>query len=292
LFAWCRAAPRVLLGLFIVWQLLFLPAANLCGLLTCARNHLAEWPPLAQAAPDWTQGRGRLHRATEVVGAVTGRWADLTGQPQPWSLFGPEVGHDVAFVAVEIRWDDDPLPFSTPCRRLAPLAAGDLLTCLTLHAALPGGREDAPPPVLLLSDNEPADPRAYFRLGRFRVRRYEEGIELIRNSPADGAHVPTADSWNQQIAERVWLAGHRQYAYLRRRLDVFRRAHPELPRPRQVILYTRTYRIPEPDTVPSTRQGPEQLPLLRWFPGTKTVERYNPVLPRFEKAYYLDGFRP
>ena len=33
-------------------------------------------------------------------------------------------------------------------------------------------------------------------------------------------------------------------------------------------------------------------PLLRWFPGTKTVERYNPVLPRFEKAYYLDGFRP
>jgi hypothetical protein len=291
--AWCRAVPRVLLGLFIFWQLLFLPAANLCGLLTCARNRLAEWPPLARAAPDWAQGQGPLHRATEAVGGVTRRWAELTGQPQPWSLFAPEVGPDVAFVAVEFRWDDDPLPSSTSCRRLAPLAAGDLLACLTLHAAAAADeRPAALPPVLLLSDNEPADLHAYFRLGRFRLRRCEGSIELMPASPADRADIPMADTWNQQIAEKVWSAGARQYAYLRRRLADFRRRRPDLPPPRQVILYTRTYRIPEPDSVPWTWQGPEQLPLVRWRPGSKTLERYNPVLPRFEKAYFLDGFQP
>ena len=38
------------------------------------------------------------------------RWADLTGQQQPWSLFAPAVGADVTFPAVEFRWHDGSEP--------------------------------------------------------------------------------------------------------------------------------------------------------------------------------------
>jgi hypothetical protein len=299
LLAWCRLVPRVVLGVFIVWQLLFLPAANLCGVLTEARNRLAEWPPLGQAAPEWTRGRGTLHRTTEAVAGVTARWAEVTGQPQSWSLFAPEVGPDVAFVAVELRWDDDPLPVSAPCRRLAPLAASNILEWLALQtAALRGERPDVPSPVLLLSDNEPADPHAYFRLGRFRLRRYEDNIDLILDNPEGKPTERMADAWNQKIEVQVWRAGSCHLAYLRWRRESFRRAHPDLPPPRQVLLYTRTYRIPEPGSNPWDWQGPEQLPLLRWRPGVSlppgesSLERYNPVVPRFEKFSFADGLRP
>jgi hypothetical protein len=64
-----------LVGLFVVWQLIFLVAANVLFLL---------WPAVPQP-----------------YGNATGQW-------QGWSLYAPDVPKRAGFVAVELRWKDRP----------------------------------------------------------------------------------------------------------------------------------------------------------------------------------------
>lgn len=84
-----RAVARVLLGLFILWQLLFLPAANFLSLF-----------PAPPSAAGTTEG-GSVLRAT------IRRWSDWTGQLEGWALYAPDVPKRAVFIATEFRWDDD-----------------------------------------------------------------------------------------------------------------------------------------------------------------------------------------
>jgi hypothetical protein len=74
--------PRLLLGAFIVWQLLFLVGINFVEVLEVAREELpaAEDPhkALERVLPGWATEEGHFHDLTDVAGKVTKRYAQLT----------------------------------------------------------------------------------------------------------------------------------------------------------------------------------------------------------------------
>jgi hypothetical protein len=142
---------QVVLGFLILWQILFLFTANIVRGVQDMRSHLVEEvPALEEIAPEWSQGEGRVYDALEGINRAAVRWWELTSQPQEWALFAPNVGSEADFVALELRWDDDP-----PQR---------------------GGSQPIRPPEILLSDNEPRDPHRFFRFGNFRLRRFESSF--------------------------------------------------------------------------------------------------------------------
>jgi hypothetical protein len=215
------------LGLFVVGQLLFLFSAN--GL------------PLLQ----------RLRPANTIAAlrTVPTSWAELTGQPQEWSLFAPDVATESTFVAVQLDWGPDR------------------------------------PPVLLLSDNEPDDLRRFFRVGRFRLRRYETSLDVALTVPEGKERDDVIDSWRARIKDKVRDESGAIRVYLRWKMNAFLEAHPELPPPREVRLLARLYRIPPPGQAFDPR--PSQYPLARWRPEWNDprwlpVEAFNPVSEEYD----------
>src|SRR5262245_52484000 len=87
---------QVLLGLLVVWQLLFLLSSNVLSFLSRSRPATEGTMPLATAAD----------RVVEVDRA----WSDLTGQWQGWSMYAPFVPVQSAFTTVELRWQDPARP--------------------------------------------------------------------------------------------------------------------------------------------------------------------------------------
>lgn len=276
---------QVLLGLFIVWQLLFLGAANGAKLLDQFRSDLKGDPCVEAVALGWTAKKGHVYDAEEVITGLTARWAQLTGQPQNWGLFSPNVASYIPFIAVEFRWDDDPCPAAA----VAPLATDDPLAAITLTAAASG---TAHPPVLLLSDNEPQDVRRFFRVGKFRLRKYESNLDVTL-VPRGVEGKPDLDSWREKIESKVRREWDAIQGYLRWRQQALQRECPELPRPRQIVLLVRQYRIPPPYDQPEPwlwqdNQVRRRQPVARWRPvldppaGYLPIEMYNPIVGRFE----------
>src|SRR5207247_880114 len=148
---WVRQGAQVGLGLFILWQLCFLPWANFLGILEHARPEVHEWPAVEKMAPHWACGEGRVYHTFRDVSRLTGAWSELTGQPQNWSLFAPVVGAEVTFVALELRWDDDPSSARALARVGAPLIHAEPFQRVCLEAAAMRSRPlPAYPPVRLL----------------------------------------------------------------------------------------------------------------------------------------------
>src|SRR5262249_12427342 len=131
-----HTGARVLLGIFILGQLFFLLAANLIDVIQTA---LPEPPDQAKEvvnvlAPGLPDKKGHVQDTFDVVTSVTKRWGQATGQVQSWSLFAPEVGSEITFVAVQFRRDEDPLSAPSVGRRLLPLAANDCFSGVLLWA--------------------------------------------------------------------------------------------------------------------------------------------------------------
>lgn len=234
---------RLCLGLFIVGQLAFLLAANLEGIL----------PSLLRLCGQ-SEEEGPLPQASETLAPVTDHWAELTGQPQDWSLFAPNAYTDLSFLAVELRWDDG------------------------VH-----------PPLLLFSANEPEQLDRYFRIGGQRLRRYESRIDVTLLVPVDGTVEDAVVSWRDRIARQVRKRWHFMHVYLRWRLAGYRQTHPEIPPPSEVRLVTRSHRLPAPGQTDDRWRSPNQQPLARWLPqaddtasDTLPIEAYNPVSQRFD----------
>jgi hypothetical protein len=245
-----RIAARGALGLFVVWQLLFLLASNLLSVEDAVRTALHKSPPAQRLAPDFFDGQGAAHAGLRAAERVTRRWEELTGQGQYWQLFAPDVADVIPFVAVELRWED--------------------------------GR----PPRLLLSDNEPDDPSRFFRAGRFRLRRYESTLDCapLPGRPFD----PHGEEWAAAVESDVRARADAMAAYLGWRLAAFRREHPELPTPVEAVLLVRLYRVPPPPgPTPWHWEYLGQHPLARWLPGDRVpagflpVEAYDPASNSF-----------
>jgi hypothetical protein len=254
-----RSALGFLTGLFILWQLAFLLGINACEVTRHCLVSLSEDTGDVPALLDAEKTQGRHFRQIERLFT---RWAEFSNQPQSWSLFAPNVWSHIPFVAVELRWDDEPPGAPAPA--------------------------DAPhPSVILLSDNEPVDVAHYLRSGDFRLRRFESSIDVGMPIDPDKSADDMQDRWRQKTFDRVKDQAVAMRAYLEWRLGRYTAEHPAVARPKQVILLQRIYRIPDPDH-PWKLDPPEVHTLARWRPGfayaadAMPVEVYDRLAARFD----------
>jgi hypothetical protein len=255
-----RAVLGVLLGLFILGQMIFLPVANLFGFLPTLRDNLRNTAWAQALAPDWLDKKGRAEKILTKANDVSQRWQEMTGQPESWSLFAPDVADDIWFVRVEMNWQDR--DSSAPDAQFQPIS--------------------------FISDNEPPDPNHFFRLGHFRIRRYEMAVEVHLFKEEDKTPEERAADWRDIIREKVRKDWDNMHAYMRYRLQCFQRQRPDLPTPRQLILTVRHYVIPPPRKAPFTWDEPDEVPVARWRladpPSNEylPIEAYDPVTGRFD----------
>jgi hypothetical protein len=267
-------APRptlrqVLLGLFVVWQLIFLLGANVLEFIPHRPVERDELTDFRESNHLSSQSRGLLG----WVAAPTDLWAEATGQYQVWWLFAPHVPTQATFLAVDLRWDDD--------SALAPVASSA-----------------TPAPVRLLSDLEPADPAVYFRWPGSRERQFHYEVRLALHYLFwdEQEAASQIEDWKPFIRCRVTRQWRSLRAYLRWQLQAFQREHPELPSPRQAVLSVRLYHIP-----PAGQRlpiGPVEVPLARWWihedgpADCLPIEVYDPFARRFERLPKSDGVSP
>lgn len=265
--------PQVLLGLFIIWQLFFMGAANILGFFPHGE---AEEGELSDSrVPPSPEGGGPIQSTIDFVGGLTGRWTKLTGQVQAWWLFAPEVPQQATFPTIELRWDHENEPSAA-------------------HSA-----NDYLPPVILKSYFEPDNSRCYFRPPGYldRLFHYEIRLGLIFVKWSEQSVKDHPEDWRKVVEQQLRRTWKSTRAYLRWRLEQFQQEHPELPPPRQAILSIRLYRTPPFDTEPFDWGVPHNQALARWVldapcpPGCIPIEMCDPVTGRFTRLQLKDSLR-
>lgn len=260
--------PRsVLLGLFVVLQLVFLIVHNVFTVLQDARAGMSSEAreAVARIAPDWPDRKGHLWDLMEGSTTLTSRWSQATMQLQTWSLFAPNVGMECVFPA---------LLFSEVEPADAPLRPSDAPAHFDVRGKL------------VLSDNEPLDMRRYVRWGNFRLRRFENNLVVYLTPSADEKPGETAERFRDRIKEFVSENADMLLAYLRWRMK--QSPGGSAAPPRQVILLMRRYSLRGPDAGRDFFAGPFTMPVARWRPAAsgrparQLLEYFNPATQRFE----------
>jgi hypothetical protein len=180
------------------------------------------------------------------------KWSDLTGQRQGWGFFTPHAPRQSAFLKVELRWPD----------RVEEL----------------------------YSQFEPADPYRYFQplLVSDRLYNVEWKIAILQEYWTEERLAANPEIWRQYMAWAIRLGGNAVHSYLHLRLRHFQSAHPEMPAPQQVILYTRLYEMPPPGSEPWVCPTPVERPIVSWQPGATAaggrwpLQLYDPSTGKFE----------
>jgi hypothetical protein len=100
------------LGVFILFQLIYLPAANFIKLIAL------RLPESTGELDDDIQLHGqqfsdRVQSLADILGTAFVRYGELTGQAQGWSLFAPIFGHQASLPAVGIA-PQGPEPHAPP----------------------------------------------------------------------------------------------------------------------------------------------------------------------------------
>jgi hypothetical protein len=291
--------PRtsVVLGLLVLWQLFFLLSANLFGFLTTLQRQGGKKDVLVKEAvqmiehlaPGWLREQGHLHEAQRLLTPLDKAWEQVTGQYQSWQLFAP-TGRDIVFPAVEFLWHDDPQTSA-----VAQLAATTPWESITLAVADRLCGPSLPPPVLLLSENEPADITRYFRFGLFRIRRFESQLDLVLLPEQDKPPEVYRKEWAKSIRGHVMQEGSTMRNYLFWKWREYSRQHADLPEPTQLVFVARGYRIRAPEMAPPYWDGPFVTPLMRFrpragqAPADVATETYNPSTGRFEPLFPEGG---
>jgi hypothetical protein len=245
------------LGLFISWQLLFLPAANYLAFVPHGQAEEGELSD-SRSAPDPNDNAGPRQKVINVAAGITDAWAYLTGQVQAWWLFAPDVPRTSTFPIVELRWDEDT-------------------------------ESPTVPPVRLRTILEPTDPRSYFRppSSYDRLFHYEVRLGLIFSHWNEHTLAEDPEFWCGAIKDRVRRQWRSTLAYLRWYAQHYQREHPEQGPPTQVILWIRLYQIPGPGESSVAWPPPMEQPLARWrpeaspAPGELPIEVFDPVVRCF-----------
>jgi hypothetical protein len=278
---------QVLLGLFISWQLIFLPAANYLAFLPHGQEEEGELSD-SRSAPDQTGAAGgAVQNAINLAAGITDAWSHLTGQVQAWWLFAPEVPRAATFPVVELRWDDEAESVQFLASLVGPLAAANGVQSAALWSSLRPGQ--TLPPVRLRTILEPNDPRCYFRpQSSFdRLFHYEVRLGLIVSNWNDKTLAENPEFWRTTFKDRVRRQWRSIRAYLRWYVQHFQRANPDFPPPKQAILSIRIYQIPGPGQPAVEWLAPLEQPLARWRPdappqpGDLPVEAFDPVARHF-----------
>lgn len=305
-------SPRqVLLGLFIVGQIVFLVSTNLLGFATWFPSLNRKKPNqlINRTVPRFAEKQGNLWHWIEQYDGNLRRWTELTGQEQGWSLFAPTISKETAFPAVLLSWDEPfkeeagfpgglfsfhetngfhlvgdwnhPPEIRQPSLSLAAqvgiLAAQSPWETLALAGtALAHDAAKHPRMELLLSENEPRDLHHYFRVSHCRVRKFEGNFYVnpqpYPNEGPDGLATRLTARMREFTDDYNDLA----VSYLRWRLKTWQANHPDEPAPRQVILVERFFRLHGPKEDTRGWDGPYVVPIARWLPEGINPDRLEP----------------
>jgi hypothetical protein len=251
-----RRACAVAVGLFAVWQLVYLPAANLIDFVPRRVG-----PPM-EPISDGYQKRGTftsvepVQRAAECAGDALDFWTEVSGQEQGWSLFAPAMPPYSVFPAVELHFADG--------------------TTETLLSRYEPADKVHPPWRLPLVHDRPYNfdaqliYAAWFAPPEEVARRYvpPEQLPELRDSYRN---LPdTARAWRGVI--RAWLAW---------RVEEYRVAHPERGAPVAVVLKHRYIPTPKPEEPRGWTLPVAERPYARWRPADGTYEAYDALNDRF-----------
>lgn len=239
--------PRVL-GAFVVWQLVFIPAANLLDFFPhreLSRDEVTDFREQpAEALP--------ATPVVDVLAGVTDRWAQATGQYQMWWLFAPTFPPQATFATTELQWADRPS---------VKLASVFDPPNPQSYARLPG------------SDD---------RLFQYEVHL---GLGLVYWDRA--AATTDEEAWREHFRTLVARQWKSMRAYLRWRVEEYRDEHPGEPLPSEVVLSMRIYRTSRPGESSNVAAGVIEQPVARWFPALDDspdrlpVEAYDPFAKQF-----------
>jgi hypothetical protein len=285
--------PR-LLGLFVLWQLLFLAVGHLLSYALYAADKLpaAGTAVAEEVAPGWTSGQGNFWDLLQRVSSVTDFWGDVTAQRCFWEMYTPP--SVVAYLpSLAISYPVEPEPGDWEAAALGSAVwawAGPRETVADCCLALWLAHSPLPPPaayetVVWPSDNEPSDTRSYFRLVRPRFGKVDQIILDGAPDEGDESNQEGNEDRARAIAEVVGSQALRVRNYLVCRLRQVRALFPGLPEPEEVILSLRRYWINPPGS-PDLWYEPRDMLVVRWFPREKDLQRslevYNPASGQFE----------
>ncbi len=252
--------PAVALGVFIVWQLVFLVLANLFEFFPHRVHRLDEMNYYRELPAGSKTPYPMVHALAEV----TDRWAQLTGQYQIWWLFAPDVPAQATFPVVELHWDD----------------SDEELT-----------------PIRLTSAAEPADTANYFHqlTAADRLLYYEANLCVGYAYWIDSPLAADADGWQKLQFDLVASQWKSMRAYMRWQMNQFLEQRPDLPPPSEVRLLVRSYPTPAADAAPASRGPPSDRPVARWRCAESgsgnwlPVEAYDPCSDCFVRLRIPPG---
>lgn len=239
----------VCVGLFALWQFVYLPLANVIDYVPRRATG-----PQPEVFGDPYQEYGAfttvepLQRAAERAGDVLDFWAEVSGQEQGWTMFAPGPPPFSCFVAVEFRFADG--------------TRDTLLSPYEPDHARPGFRTP------LIHD------RAFNFEMRFTFDVWYLPNDLIAERPDLYARVPPrAGAFRAPIV-----------AYLKWRLNAYRERHPESGEPTEVIFKHRFVRTPRPGEPKVWGTTVDERYYAKWTPATGTYEVYDAVRGAFVPA--------
>jgi hypothetical protein len=252
LFRPVEKGPAVLLGLFVVWQLVFLVLANALEFIPHHVHRLDEFTGYREVPPEDANATPTIR----ALAAAIDCWSQLTGQYQMWWLFAPDFPRQATFPAVELRWDRATHDFE---------------------------------PALISSSLEPATITSYFHPpdSTDRLLHYEANIsaELAYwNDPTEPADI---EQWHRRLSDAACSRWKSTRAYLRWQIAKFLAEHPDRPSPDEARLLIRIYTTPAPDARRGDRPPPRDMPFARWRCSEDEsfeflpIELYDPFSGRY-----------
>jgi hypothetical protein len=243
----------VAVGLFAVWQLISLPAANLIDFVP-RRPSGPELEPIGdpyQAQGTFTSVEP-LQRAAEWTGDVLDFWSEASGQEQGWSLFAPGPPPYSLIPAAEFRFAD-----GTSDTVLSPYEPADKLN--------PRLR----PPLV---HNRPFNFEAQFIFPVWYAP--PKAVAELYASPEEVAKLPES---YRDLPDSVRVLRGPIRAWLAWQFKEYRAAHPDRPVPTEVILKHRYIPTPKPGEPRGWTQPVAERPYARWRPADDVLEAYDAV---------------
>jgi hypothetical protein len=246
-----RSLPSLLLGIFILWELLYLPAANVIKLLPVRlAAHKGELDDEVQLPAD-ESAHGPAQAVRDGLAFGLSRWGELTGQTQGWALFAPTFGHQASLPVVAIQQPGALLPVR----------------------------------VQLQSPFKPVDPHVYFRSlwPSCRLFNYEYRLALLfwrwdNEKMSNGSYFSEhREEWRQAAFQRVRWQNRSMQAYMRWRVDKYLRENPQAIAPATVALGVETIPSPPPDSPFAFRRDGPWFWLALWSPKAAVPPGNLPV---------------
>lgn len=244
-----RRVAAVAVGLFAVWELIFLPAANVIDLIPRRPGPNDLYPTMD---PYQEQGTFTsfepLQRGAELAGDVLDFWSEVTGQEQGWKLFAAGNPPHSLFPALELRFADGEV-----VEIRSPYEPADL------------------------SNPLPRPPMIHDRLFNYEATFTNPGTFCC---PESLARYP--EMWSRGLPETVCEGQAQLLTWLKWHLKQFQSANPDRGMPAEVVLKYRYIPTPLPTELRAWTKPVIERPYARWKLGSADpaflpVEGFDPV---------------